>query len=223
MHRFALRAGRILAAAAGAGAIGACSVTAEPASAASTPAAPAFLPLDLDKMKLDHHFLSNLRAHEGQLESYKLEIARATDATTAAGAAVRASVVFGHRACGHPTLVHGGALAAVLDDVCGVLFLSLGQSGFTANLNINYRAPVPAQAPLVVEARVDRIETARSGARKVYIKAVVKGADTGRVHVDAEALFIAKQDMKASRKLVVAVAEGTSAAAASAEQEKTLA
>ena len=42
--------------------------------------------------------------------------------------------------CGHPTIIHGGALAAIFDDSFGALFFAsrIG-NGFTANLSVDYR------------------------------------------------------------------------------------
>ena len=62
-------------------------------------------------------------------------------------------------ACGHPSIVHGGAIASVLDDTFGVLFFAsrLG-NGFTANLNVNYRKPLAAGTDVTVHVAVDRVE-----------------------------------------------------------------
>lgn len=103
---------------------------------------------------------------------------------------------FGGKACGHPQIIHGGAIASLLDDAMGTLFLSarLG-NGFTANLNIDYRKPMAAGTPVVVEAGVDRVETARSGAAKVYITARIRDAEghaSPGVYAEATALFVVK-------------------------------
>jgi uncharacterized protein (TIGR00369 family) len=98
--------------------------------------------------------------------------------------------------CGHPRVLHGGAIAALLDDVMGILFLSRGTTGFTANLSVDYRRPIAAGTELHVSCSVDRVETARSGASKTYVKAVVSGAagdpSAAVVFTEATALFISK-------------------------------
>lgn len=46
---------------------------------------------------------------------------------------------FGDKICGHPTIIHGGAIGVVLDETLGWLFILTSGVGYTANLNINYR------------------------------------------------------------------------------------
>jgi acyl-coenzyme A thioesterase PaaI-like protein len=96
--------------------------------------------------------------------------------------------------CGHPTIVHGGATAAIFDDTFGALFISSRQgNGFTANLTVNYRKPVIAGTHLVLEAHVDRVETGRSGSRKVYFAGTLRDRDVPSiVYTEATALFIVK-------------------------------
>jgi hypothetical protein len=78
----------------------------------------------------------------------------------------------------------------------GTLFLSAGQgSGFTANLNVDYRAPVPAGAELRIICSVEKTEvSARSGARKVWLNARMESAEGSppRLFAQARALFIVK-------------------------------
>jgi hypothetical protein len=110
--------------------------------------------------------------------------------------------------CGHPKLVHGGAIASLLDDTMGTLFLSLGEgNGFTANLNIDYRRPIPAGTRVENVADLDRIETSSSSSsstkapsKKVYIRGVIRSAEdaggevqpTRVTYTEATALFITK-------------------------------
>ncbi|KAJ3023181.1 UNVERIFIED_CONTAM: hypothetical protein HDU68_008747 [Siphonaria sp. JEL0065] len=78
-------------------------------------------------------------------------------------------VRFGANLCGHPGIVHGGLIAAFFDDAFGSLFWinSNGQfTGVTANLTVNYRAPMPAPQNVAFVLWVDKIE-----GRKVFLKA----------------------------------------------------
>jgi acyl-coenzyme A thioesterase PaaI-like protein len=112
-----------------------------------------------------------------------------------AGKAVVAHARLGSKACGHPHIVHGGALASLLDDAFGVAFFTakLG-SGFTANLSVDYRRPLAAGTDIVVRAAIERVEvSATSGAKKVFlVGSVCDAASPATVYTEARALFIVK-------------------------------
>jgi acyl-coenzyme A thioesterase PaaI-like protein len=82
---------------------------------------------------------------------------------------VTAVVKLGYGLDGHPGVVHGGILALIIDDVLGLGNLALStmpthhggdytrqsamvEYAVTANLNVNYTAPVPAGSTLLVTA-----------------------------------------------------------------------
>ena len=50
--------------------------------------------------------------------------------------------------------VHGGLLSAIFDGALGSLFTMAGVSGFTANLNVDYRKPVSIPNTLLLRAKV---------------------------------------------------------------------
>ena len=158
-----------------------------PAPAAPAPPAGEWRPIRTQPREL-RSLLSTLALADQALLRYELRIS--PDATR-----LRALVTLGERACGHPGIVHGGALAAVLDDAFGALFFHSGVgSGFTANLNVDYVRPVPAGTELSLELERVRVEPSKSGAsRKVFMQArVAAAADEREVFTRATALFIAK-------------------------------
>ena len=160
---------------------------------------------------LETHLLhATLSAAEGGLERYEARV-------SADGKELVAHVRLGHRACGHPTVVHGGALAAVLDDTMGLLFLQAGLgSGVTANLNVNYRRPVFAGTELEVRVRLAGVAASSSGkAKKVTLTAVIADArDPARVvYTEATALFIAKEGIAVPGGLYEAVSAAAAGAA----------
>ena len=59
---------------------------------------------------------------------------------------------------------HGGLLSAIFDGALGSLFTMIGESGFTANLNINYCKPVTIPSVLMLRA-----EVIESDGRKLWI------------------------------------------------------
>jgi acyl-coenzyme A thioesterase PaaI-like protein len=70
-------------------------------------------------------------------------------------ALVEAVVQFGRGVDGHPGVVHGGILALVVDDVLGFAYSVADPSvdvAVTANLNMNYRSPVPSGSRVLVRA-----------------------------------------------------------------------
>lgn len=94
----------------------------------------------------------------------------------------------GEKMVGHPGLVHGGATATLLDDTFGMLFFCLRMgTGFTANLNIDYRAPLPAGREVQAHLKVTSVQ-----GRKVHMTAVLFDPASGTVHAQARCLFIAK-------------------------------
>jgi acyl-coenzyme A thioesterase PaaI-like protein len=105
--------------------------------------------------------------------------------------AVRALVRLGGKLNGHQGIVHGGILALLIDDILGFGFVAANvKMAVTANLNIDYRAPVPAGTSIVVDAVLD--EQRRVDApRKLYWSVTVTDAtDPSLVYCHATSLFI---------------------------------
>jgi len=115
---------------------------------------------------------------------------------------LHALFVFGGGVCGHPGFVHGGALAAAIDESFGVGYYALAhvplgfgaRRGFTANLTVDYRAPVPSHTA----ARVHVELAGPVDGRKVFLKAKMVGLDTGILHAEATALFILEREASAA-------------------------
>ena len=172
-----------------------------------------FTPIDLSRYALSHHLLHEALAGAEKLEKYDL-------ALSADRQVLRAAVRLGSKACGHPRFIHGGAIASVFDDAMGTLFLSAGKgSGFTANLTVDYRAPVPHGAELIVTCEVERSEvSAKSGARKVWLtsrmESVAVGGSSPILYAQGRALFIVK-DVNA-RSVVAQVIDRVTTATRSA-------
>lgn len=57
---------------------------------------------------------------------------------------------------GYHGLVHGGVIAALLDETLGWSFFARGVWAVTTRLNLTYRLPVPVGEPLRVTARLVR-------------------------------------------------------------------
>eukprot|EP00871_Galdieria_phlegrea_P005198 jgi/Galph1/567/GphlegSOOS_G5376.1 len=90
----------------------------------------------------------------------------------------------GERVQGPPGYVHGGAIATLLDDCLGSTVFLSGSFAMTANLNINYRKPIPLNSVRRVEGILERQE-----GRKLYAKGCIYDRD-GSVHAEATGLFV---------------------------------
>ena len=90
---------------------------------------------------------------------------------------------------GGPGLVHGGFLAALLDEALGVVTVYSGSSGMTGEYTVRYLRPTRIKVPLTFEARFDRLE-----GRKIYVSAELRDGDD--VTVTATGTFIAVDPSK---------------------------
>ncbi|EYE96937.1 PaaI family thioesterase [Aspergillus ruber CBS 135680] len=105
------------------------------------------------------------------------------------------SVVFlGEGTEGWPTITHGGALATVIDENLGRVALRSfpGKTGVTANLQLNYRAPVYSGHFYTFHSRLDRERTTE---RKAYVTGEVRDP-LGGLCVEASALFVVPKKLK---------------------------
>ena len=84
---------------------------------------------------------------------------------------------------GSPSRVHGGVIAAALDECLGVAATAAGASGMTVALQVNLRGGTPFGRPVQIHTRVTRID-----GRKTHVAGEVV-AD-GEVTADATALCI---------------------------------
>lgn len=98
-----------------------------------------------------------------------------------------AFIKFGSDLCGHPGIIHGGMIATAFDNVMGALAVSKSPKNtcFTANLNINYRSPMPANKLILFRSKLERIDN-----RKIYISSIASSVNGDTVYSEANALFI---------------------------------
>lgn len=97
---------------------------------------------------------------------------------------------FGPGAEGGPGIAHGGALAAVLDEVMGFCAWYNGHPVVTGSLTIHYRQSVPVGTETNVETWVQEVV-----GRKVYTKGRMYSTGDGAVtYAESEAVFIVLRD-----------------------------
>lgn len=68
------------------------------------------------------------------------------------GDRVTATIELGTALEGRPGRAHGGAVAAVFDDVMGALQHIIGRNGYTRSLTVSYLAPFPTDTPVTIVA-----------------------------------------------------------------------
>ena len=84
---------------------------------------------------------------------------------------------------GPPASVHGGLVAAILDELLGMAAVVAGVGGFTGTLTVRYLRPTPIATDLDLRAQVESVD-----GRKVMVTGQI--ASEGQVCATAEATFI---------------------------------
>eukprot|EP00980_Cylindrotheca_fusiformis_P005601 scaffold1184_cov132-Cylindrotheca_fusiformis.AAC.22 len=129
------------------------------------------------------HAIFNLLLGEQMIERYDVF---KRPATTNNEDVIIAYVKLGDRVDGHPGIVHGGILSLIFDDSLGFGFEALGvPMAVTANLNIDFRAPVPAGTTVRVAAQLESHE-----GRKLFWKAQMTSVDKETLYAEATSLYI---------------------------------
>jgi acyl-coenzyme A thioesterase PaaI-like protein len=100
---------------------------------------------------------------------------------------VAGDVTLGQPYEGPPGYVHGGISALLLDHLFGAANFWAGAVGPTAELTLRYRRPTPLFTPLRLRARQESAD-----GRKLRTTGTIEAG--GKVCVEAEGLFIAKQN-----------------------------
>lgn len=100
------------------------------------------------------------------------------------GDAVVGEHVFDQRHVGAPGIVHGGAVATVVDDLFGFVLYAVREPAVTRHLEVDYHAPVWLGRTYRLAATLDR----RDG-RKLFMQATATDAAGGRAF-SARAVFI---------------------------------
>ena len=99
------------------------------------------------------------------------------------GDEVRGEVTFSPTYAGPPNSVHGGILAAVLDEVLAMANVISGRAGFTGTLTLKYHNKTPLNTPVELWGK-----NVRQDGRKQISRGEIRV--NGEVAVSAEGLFI---------------------------------
>jgi acyl-coenzyme A thioesterase PaaI-like protein len=107
--------------------------------------------------------------------------------TTAAGT-LYARAWFGPRTLGPPGHVHGGAMAAVLDEAMGAVCWMNGHSAVAAQISVSFVGMLPIGTETTVEAWIDKVD-----GRKVHLRSHMKNPP-GQIVSEGQGLFVILKD-----------------------------
>jgi acyl-coenzyme A thioesterase PaaI-like protein len=91
---------------------------------------------------------------------------------------------FGAKTMGPPGHVHGGAMAATLDEAMGAVCWMNGHHVVAATITINFLTMLPIETETIVEAAIERVD-----GRKIYLRSKLKDP-SGRIVTEGSGLFI---------------------------------
>jgi len=97
--------------------------------------------------------------------------------------------IFDSQYCGPPEAVHGGHVAALMDELLGVTGVVSGYGGFTGTLTVRYEAPTPLDKELSLKGWVHQVEE-----RKVIMRGELRSEE--KMCVTAEGIFILPREPK---------------------------
>jgi uncharacterized protein (TIGR00369 family) len=137
------------------------------------------------------HVIYGQLLKENLIESYTAYKLSTVTSETTGGDVVVALVKLGRSLDGHPNVVHGGILALLIDDVLGFGYEALRvPAAVTANLNVNYRAAVPAGSLILVSATlVERKE------RKLTWSIKVESYNQQTLYCEATSVFVIPREV----------------------------
>ena len=107
---------------------------------------------------------------------------------------VYAPVVFGEKAQGPPGHAHGGAIAAIFDELMGVCCWVNGHPAMTAQYTTRYFNPVPLQKEMLFIASISELDD-----NKLTLKSKLLDAAETK-YAEARGLFI-QQEMSTFKKM----------------------
>lgn len=94
----------------------------------------------------------------------------------------------GSKMNGHADVVHGGIIAAILDDTMGSVarhFRTPNVSAFTAYMTVQFKRPLPTPRAVMCRSWLER----RSSGRKMYLRARIEDGE-GRLYAESECLYV---------------------------------
>ena len=95
---------------------------------------------------------------------------------------------FGRKTMGPPGHVHGGAMAAALDEAMGAVCWMNDHKTVAASITVKFIAMLPLETETILASRIDRVD-----GRKIFTRASLTNP-AGEAVAEAEGLFIVLKD-----------------------------
>lgn len=137
-----------------------------------------------EPLGLETDSAGRLRDHGNAMAGMRNPIAPPLEVTGDGEGRTHCTFTLGAGYEGPPGCVHGGIIAAVLDQVVGAVPARLGLPGMTAYLTTTYRRPTPLGRQLTARGWVERVD-----GWKVYARGDIHDPE-GQPTAEAEALFV---------------------------------
>lgn len=105
---------------------------------------------------------------------------------------VKARIIIPRDFCSYPGFVHGGIVAAILDETAGRALMVNGDHDFlmvTATLEVKYRHPVPTETPLQATGWI-----VRPGKNRARVAAEITREEDGTVLASCQATVLRPPD-----------------------------
>ena len=93
-------------------------------------------------------------------------------------------VLFHIETQGAPGIVHGGAIASVMDEAMGGVAFLNHMPAVTGNLTLNYHKPLPVETTMYMTTEIEKTE-----GKKIYIAGKMFDGD-GVLFADSKGIFI---------------------------------
>jgi len=150
-----------------------------------------------DRVQSDSHAIFGTLLKEHCIERYQCYgVVGKESVADSTHPVVVAIVQLGTKLDGHLGMVHGGILALLVDDVLGFSYEALEHDeryqdirvpmAVTANLNVNYRQPVPVNSTLCIETYL----TEHVGRKLVWTAKVVNAHDPSQVFCEVSSVYV---------------------------------
>lgn len=95
--------------------------------------------------------------------------------------------IVGPEYCGYPGIMHGGAIATLMDEVMFHTIARLGIQAVTASMTIDFKNPALEGRHLAAEAWVKN----RDGkGKKIEVEAIITDSGTGKVIAEGRGKFV---------------------------------
>ncbi|GMI57446.1 hypothetical protein TeGR_g2204 [Tetraparma gracilis] len=171
----------------------------EEAFCLATPPKQLFRPVTVTPSFRASHAIHENLVKPSAVAHYSVFAAHDNTGNSAERPLVQVNLKFGNKVNGHKGIVHGGVASLLFDDAFGFAYFSATAGpdakdfllGFTANLTVNYRAPLRENSEAVLKVWLEGIE-----GRKVKLRGRLQSEGGEVVYSEASALFIIDRSMK---------------------------